>query len=97
MPRSAWKGPYVAVGLLQEVIALARKYPDWWTKGRFQGMRVPEIINTQSRASMILPDFLGCRFGVHNGKEYVDVEVKEEMVGHRLGEFAATKKIPVHK
>jgi small subunit ribosomal protein S19 len=97
MPRAAWKGPYVAVSLLQDVIALARKYPEWWNQGRFQGMKVPEAINTTSRASTILPDFIGCRFGVHNGKDYVNIEVKEAMVGHRLGEFALTKKQAEHK
>lgn len=93
MPRSAWKGPYVAVSLLQEVVAFARKHPEWWSKGRFQGMRVPEAINTHSRASVILPDFLGLRFGVHNGNSYVNVDVQEAMVGHRLGEFSQTKKV----
>lgn len=97
MGRSGWKGPYVAVTLLQDVIKLARKYPEWWSQGRFQGMKVPETINTHSRASTILPDFLGCRFGVHNGNSYVPIEVKDTMVGHRLGEFAQTKKTPVHK
>ncbi|MEW5307275.1 MAG: hypothetical protein WDW38_002482 [Sanguina aurantia] len=97
MPRSVWKGPYVAVALLQDVISLARKHPDWWSKTRFLGMSAPEIINTHARSSVILPDFLGCKFGVHNGKSYLPMEVKEAMVGHRLGEFAPTRKIPVHK
>lgn len=46
---------------------------------------------------MVLPDFLGCRFGVHNGKDYVQMEVKEPMIGHKLGEFSPTRKQPVHK
>ncbi|KAG1670290.1 hypothetical protein FOA52_003640 [Chlamydomonas sp. UWO 241] len=97
MPRSVWKGPYVAVSLLQDVIAFARRQPDWWSKGRFQGVAAPEVINTHARASVVLPDFLHCKFGVHNGKDYVRIEVAEPMIGHKLGEFSPTRKIPVHK
>lgn len=97
MPRSTWKGPYVAVSLLQDMIALARKHPEWWNKGRFQGQKAPEAVNTFSRASVILPDFLACKLGVHNGRTFVNIEVQEAMVGHRLGEFAPTKVVPVHK
>ncbi|GLI68185.1 hypothetical protein VaNZ11_012529 [Volvox africanus] len=97
MPRSIWKGPYVAVNLLQDVVNLARKHPEWWNKGRFLGQKAPEVINTYSRASTILPDFLACRFGVHNGKSFINLEVQEAMVGHRLGEFAPTKVLPKHK
>ena len=97
MPRSAWKGPYVAVSLLQDVIALARKHPEWWSRGRFQGQKAPEVVNTFSRSSVILPDFLACKFGVHNGKSFVNMEVQEAMVGHRLGEFSPTKVVPQHK
>ncbi|PNW80038.1 hypothetical protein CHLRE_08g375250v5 [Chlamydomonas reinhardtii] len=97
MPRSTWKGPYVAVSLLQEVVALARKHPNWWNKGRYIGQKAPEVINTYSRASVILPDFIACRFGVHNGKSFVGMEVQEAMVGHRLGEFAPTKATVQHK
>lgn len=97
MPRSVWKGPYVAVQLLKDVVAYARKHQDWWNKGRFQGVKAPEVINTHCRSSVILPDFLGCKFGVHNGNSYVNMEVQEAMVGHKLGEFAPTRKIPIHK
>lgn len=97
MPRSSWKGPYVAVSLLKDVVAFARSHTDWWTRGRFQGTKAPEVINTHARSSVILPDFLGLKFGVHNGKSYVPIEVSEPMVGHRLAEFAPTKKVPVHK
>ncbi len=87
----------MAVSLLQDVVAMARKHPEWWNRGRFQGQKAPEVINTHSRASVILPDFLACRFGVHNGKTFTNLEVQEAMVGHRLGEFAPTKVIPTHK
>ncbi|KAJ7611799.1 mitochondrial 37S ribosomal protein RSM19 [Roridomyces roridus] len=52
--------------------------------------RVP--IKTQARACTILPTFVGVRFLVHNGKDYIPVMVSQDMVGHKLGEFAATKK-----
>lgn len=93
MGRALWKGPYVAVSLLQKVIGLAKRNPDWWSQGRFQGVRAPEVVNTTSRASTILPDFLRCKFGVHNGKQFVPLEITEAMVGHRLGEFAPTRKV----
>eukprot|EP00955_Chlamydomonas_euryale_P110895 366028-Chlamydomonas_euryale.AAC.12 len=73
------------------------RHPDWWSKGRFQGVKAPEVINTHCRASVVLPDFVHCKFGVHNGKDYVRIEVQEAMIGHKLGEFSPTRKIPVHK
>lgn len=94
MGRSAWKGPYVAVSLLKDVIAVARQHPEWWNKTRFQGAPAPAVIKTQSRASVILPDFLRCVFFVHNGnKRMVRLEVSENMVGHKFGEFAPTRKV----
>lgn len=54
------------------------------------------VIKTWSRASQIAPEFVGFTFGVHNGKQHVDVLVAEEMVGHRLGEFSPTKKFIRH-
>jgi small subunit ribosomal protein S19 len=93
MGRAAWKGPFVAASLLKDVISLARKHSDWWNQGRFQGVKAPETIHTQSRASTILPDFLRLKLGVHNGKDFVPIEVTEAMVGHRLGEFAPSRKV----
>lgn len=94
MGRSAWKGPYVAVSLLRDVIAVARQHPEWWSKTRFQGAPAPAVIKTQSRASVILPDFLRCVFFVHNGnRRMVRLEVSENMVGHKFGEFAPTRKV----
>lgn len=54
------------------------------------------VINTWARASQIAPEFVGFTFGVHNGKQHVDVLVTEDMVGHRLGEFSPTKKFVRH-
>jgi len=92
-----WKGPYVAVSLLQDVMAMARRHPEWWMRDRFLGIKAPEVLCTNSRSSMILPDFLRCKFGVHNGRAYLPVEVTEAMIGHRLGEFSPTRVVPQHK
>ena len=78
MPRSVWKGPFVD-GYL---IAKAEKVSA--NAGR-QG------IKTWSRRSTIMPQFVGLRFEVHNGKSFIPVQVSEDMVGHKLGEFAPTR------
>nr|8A22_Bs Chain Bs, bS19m [Polytomella magna]8APN_Bs Chain Bs, bS19m [Polytomella magna]8APO_Bs Chain Bs, bS19m [Polytomella magna] len=88
--RAVWRGPYVSVSLLEQVITFAKRNPEWWNIGRFQGSKAPEAINTFCRSSTVLPDFLGLKFGVHNGREFVGVEVQEAMVGHKLGEFSQT-------
>lgn len=76
--RSVKKGPFVDQHLMAKV-AMAREGG---------GSRV---IKTWSRRSTILPDFLGLTFAVHNGKKFVPVYVTENMVGHKLGEFAPTR------
>ncbi len=78
MGRSLKKGPFVDQHLIAKVMA-ARSGT---------GSRV---IKTWSRRSIILPDFIGMTFAVHNGKKFVPVYVTENMVGHKLGEFAATR------
>lgn len=55
-----------------------------------------QFIKTHARDMIILPDFVGKRFGIHNGKEYIAVDIIEEMIGHRLGEFAQTRKTVSH-
>ena len=77
MSRSIKKGPFVDASLLKKVerVDPAKK----------------EAIKTWSRRSVILPDSVGLTFAVHNGKSFVNVFVTENMVGHRLGEFAATR------
>lgn len=82
MSRSLKKGPYVDIKLLKKV---QDKKPS-----------STPVIKTWARASMIAPEFIGFTFGVHNGKQHVDVLVTEEMVGHRLGEFSPTKKFLRH-
>ena len=78
MARSVKKGPFVDQHLLAKVLA-ARE------SGGHQ------VIKTWSRRSTILPDFIGSTFAVHNGRKFVSVYVTENMVGHKLGEFAPTR------
>ncbi len=79
MARSLKKGPYVDPKLLKKVQAMNES-----------GKK--EVIKTWSRRSTIFPDFIGHTFAVHNGKEHIPVYVTEDMVGHKLGEFALTRK-----
>ncbi|MAT36109.1 MAG: 30S ribosomal protein S19 [Ponticaulis sp.] len=78
MPRSVWKGPFVDGYLLKKAEAAGE------SKKR-------EVIKTWSRRSTILPQFVGLTFQVHNGNKFVPVNVSEEMVGHKFGEFAPTR------
>ena len=82
MSRSLKKGPYVHPKLLKKI---SRMKP---------GDKTP--IKTWSRDSVITPEMVGFVFAVHNGKDFIRGEVKEEMVGHRLGEFAPTRKFIKH-
>jgi small subunit ribosomal protein S19 len=83
MGRSLKKGPFVAEKLLKKI-----------QKARKAGDRKP--IKTWSRASMITPEFVGLTFAVHDGRKHIPVFVTESMVGHRLGEFAATRTFKQH-
>ena len=83
MARSTKKGPFVDGHLLKKVQQV-----------RESGKR--EAIKTWSRRSMVLPDFVGLTFAVHNGKKFVNVFVTENMVGHALGEFAPTRTFKLH-
>ena len=83
MPRSLKKGPYVEEKLLRKVEAMnkaQRKQP----------------IKTWSRRSMITPDFVGLTFSIHNGKTFLPIFITENMVGHKLGEFAPTRVFKEH-
>lgn len=82
MARSLKKGPYVDEKLLQKI---AGKKPN-----------VTGVIKTWARRSQISPEMIGFKFGVHNGKDHIEVLVSEEMVGHRLGEFSPTRKFIRH-
>lgn len=82
MARSLKKGPYVDQKLLKKI------------KGLKPGDNT--VIKTWARASVITPEMVGFTFGVHNGKEHIIVKAREEMVGHKLGEFAPTTKFGRH-
>jgi len=83
MSRSIKKGPFVAEHLLKKVVV-----------AKETASRTP--IKTWSRASVILPDFVGQTFAVHDGRKFISVFVTENMVGHRLGEFALTRTFRMH-
>jgi small subunit ribosomal protein S19 len=83
MPRSLKKGPYVAHHLLGKVQVQ-----------NATGTKKP--IKTWSRRSMIIPDMVGHTFEVHNGRKFISVFVSENMVGHKLGEFAPTRYFKGH-
>ena len=83
MPRSIRKGPFVDHHLVRKVEA-----------ARAQNSRRP--IRTWSRRSMIVPDMVGLTIAVHNGRQHVPVLVTENMVGHKLGEFAPTRTFRGH-
>ncbi len=83
MARSLKKGPFVDPSLQRKV-----------TRSAASGSK--QVIRTWSRRSMITPEFVGLTFHVHNGKLFMPVYVTENMVGHRLGEFAPTRKFTGH-
>jgi small subunit ribosomal protein S19 len=83
MSRSTKKGPYIHPALRKKVVALLRS-----------GEK--RLIKTWSRSSTILPQMVGMSIGVHNGKTHVPVYVTENMVGHKLGEFAPTRTFRGH-
>ena len=84
MPRSVKKGPFVDDHLMKKVIN-AKESND------------RKVIKTWSRRSLILPDFVGVTFAVHDGRKFIPVFVTENMVGHKLGEFAPTRTFRGHE
>ncbi|MEE2835994.1 MAG: 30S ribosomal protein S19 [Myxococcota bacterium] len=78
MPRSVKKGPFVDDHLMKKVVT-AKESND------------RKVIKTWSRRSLIVPDFVGLTFAVHDGRKFIPVFVTENMVGHKLGEFAPTR------
>jgi len=83
MPRSLKKGPYVYYKLQRKIDAANES-----------GKK--SVIKTWSRDSMITPDFVGLTLAVHNGKQFIPVYITENMVGHKLGEFAPTRTFRGH-
>ena len=83
MPRSINKGPFVDPKLI-------RKIQDINDKGK------KKVIKTWSRQSMVTPDFVGHTLAIHNGNKFIPVYIYENMVGHKLGEFAPTRVFRMH-
>ena len=83
MARSIKKGPFVDYHLIEKI-----------EKMNQAGKKAP--IKTWSRRSMVIPDFVGHTFHVHNGKQFIPVFVTENMVGHKLGEFSVTRTFKGH-
>ena len=83
MARSVWKGPFVERSLLKKV-----------DEARAAGKNT--VIKTWSRRSTILPNMVGLTFGVHNGKKFIPVVISDQMIGHKLGEFAPTRTYAGH-
>ena len=83
MSRSVWKGPFVDESLMKKV-----------DKIKNESNRKP--IKTWSRKSTIIPDFVGLSFLIYNGKKFIPITVSEDMVGHKLGEFAPTRTFKGH-
>jgi len=83
MSRSIWKGPFVDGYLLTKA-------------EKVQAAGRNEVIKTWSRRSTILPQFVGLTFGVYNGKKFIPVLITENMIGHKMGEFAPTRTFTGH-
>lgn len=83
MSRSIKKGPYVHPSLIKKVDAM-------------QESGKKKVIKTWSRSSMIVPEFVGYTIAVHNGNKFIPVYITENMVGHKLGEFAPTRTFRGH-
>jgi len=81
--RSVWKGPFVDGSLIKKVEKASQTVRS-------------EVIKTWSRRSTILPQFVGLTFAVYNGRKFIPVNVSEEMVGHKLGEFSPTRTFRGH-
>ncbi|HEY4528429.1 MAG TPA: 30S ribosomal protein S19 [Candidatus Paceibacterota bacterium] len=82
MSRSSIKGPYVDPRVLKKVEGITPA--------------VARVIKTWARACQIAPEMVGFTFGVHNGRDHIEVFITEDMVGHRLGEFSLTRKFTRH-
>jgi small subunit ribosomal protein S19 len=83
MPRSVKKGPFVDKHLLKKIEEAVRA-------------KSKKVIKTWSRRSTVIPDSIGLTFAVHNGRKFIPVFVTENMVGHKLGEFAPTRTFHGH-
>jgi small subunit ribosomal protein S19 len=85
MPRSLKKGPFVDKYLTKKIAAAVK-----------ESNPSKRVISTYSRRSMVIPDMVGLTFAVHNGRKFIPVFINEQMVGHKLGEFAHTRTFHGH-
>ena len=85
MPRSLKKGPFVDKYLLKKMTVAAK-----------EANPARRVVSTYSRRSMVIPDMVGLTFAVHNGRKFIPVFITEQMVGHKLGEFAPTRTFRGH-
>lgn len=85
MARSLKKGPFVDISVLNKALA-----------AQTEGTKGNKVIKTWSRRSTIIPEFVGLTFAVHNGKKFIPVYVTDQMIGHKLGEFALTRTFNGH-
>jgi len=83
MARAVWKGPFVEESLIKKVEKLKNETNK-------------KPIKTWSRKSTIIPDFVGFSFLIHNGRKFIPLTISEDMVGHKLGEFAPTRTFVSH-
>ena len=83
MARSVWRGPFVEPSLIKKVELL-------------KGKSNPAPIKTWSRKSTIIPEFVGFSFLIYNGRKFIPLTISEDMVGHKLGEFAPTRTFVGH-
>jgi small subunit ribosomal protein S19 len=83
MARSIWKGPFIDGYMLKKAEAA-------------RAAKRAEVIKTWSRRSTILPQFVGLTFGVYNGQKHIPVNISEDMIGHKLGEFSPTRTFHGH-
>ncbi len=83
MPRSLKKGPYVEPKLMKKIEVM-------------NNSGEKKVIKTWARRSTIIPEFIGHTIAVHNGRKFIPVYVVESMIGHKLGEFSATKTFKAH-
>ena len=84
MSRSIWQGPFLESSLLRKLGGPNRK-------------KKAKINKTWSRSSTILPEFVGHNFDIHTGKSFVSITITDDMIGHKFGEFASTRKAGKHK
>ena len=86
MSRPIWKGPFVEEHLLEKLV-----------RSSLKGKKRKKVIKTWSRSSTIIPQFVGNSVKIYNGRTFTSLNIIDEMIGHKFGEFSLTRKRPQHK